>query len=335
MRKKMSKRAIDRWQRLQSTGAGDGVIEVPSIDSRISTGYGTVRYAIGTEGQPRLLVPIGFLSSPRGLTSTSKLSVSAEHFNISGRRTTFIDIMCMDRSLDIVFAELAEEVLRRIEDGLAPQVAVAESIEDFRELLREEHHQISDSIILGVVGELEVLRRIAVYSPEVLVTWVGPFEQRHDFRRGCEALEVKTSGRADATLVSINGIEQLAAPANGTLHLVHVRLERVEGGSITVGSLFDSLLELGCEKRQLKNSLAALECDDPYSQKWNRLAFSPEGLSCYQIVEGFPRIVGSSFLAGILPAGLSAVEYRLDLAHTHEFMVSESATEKVFARIAR
>ena len=32
----MSKRAIERWKRLKETGSGDGVIEVPSIDSGIA-----------------------------------------------------------------------------------------------------------------------------------------------------------------------------------------------------------------------------------------------------------------------------------------------------------
>lgn len=41
---------IDRWKRLKKAGAGDGVIEVPSIDSGISTGFGNVRYAIGPHG---------------------------------------------------------------------------------------------------------------------------------------------------------------------------------------------------------------------------------------------------------------------------------------------
>src|SRR5690606_6569277 len=131
----------------------------------------------------------------------------------------------------------------------------------------------------------------------------------------------KTSGRADATMVSIHGLEQLAAPTGGCLHLVHVRLERVGAGSLGVGTIFDELLELGCNKRLLMNALAALSCDDPYADEWNRLTFSLEGLSCYQVDERFPRIVSSSFHSGVLPSGLSSIEYKVDLVCAHKLML--------------
>ena len=330
----MSKRALERWRRLKSTGTGDGVIEVPSIDSGVDTGYGHARYALGDQGQPRLLVPIGWMVMDGEQVSTSKLLVTLSRFDVRGAAMIFLDVMCLDRGLDSVFAELAEEILRRIDEGAAPVAAVTEAIEDFRELLREERRQVTDSIIQGVVGELEVLRRLATYNQKALATWVGPYEQRHDFRRGSEALEVKTSGRADATLVSIHGIEQLAAPTDGSLHLVHVQLERVGGGHLTIGSVFNDLIELGCDTRGLAESLAVLGCNDPHAEEWNRLAFSLEGLTCYHIGESFPRIVNNSFQEGILPAGLSAIEYRLDLAHAHGFILAQGAAEKVFARIA-
>lgn len=57
----MNKRAIDRWRLLKISGKGDGILEVPSIDSGVETGFGTARYAIGAQGQPRLLVPVGGL----------------------------------------------------------------------------------------------------------------------------------------------------------------------------------------------------------------------------------------------------------------------------------
>ena len=331
----MSKRAIERWKRLKATGAGDGVIEIPSIDSGISTGFGTARYAIGAQGQPRLLIPIGALASTTGLSSSPKLVVTTSKFKVNGKGVLFIDIMCMDRALDVVFAELAEEVLRRIKEGHAPLKAITASINDFRELLKEGFRgDISDSTIQGLVGELEVMRRLANYNTDAVKTWTGPYELRHDFRRSLHALEVKTSGRSDATHVSIHGIDQLAPPATGTLHLAHVRLERVENGPLSVSSIFNSLIQLGADMNSLTKGLEALRCSDPHSEEWNRLTFTLEGLALYTVVDGFPRVIDSSFVTGSLPKGVSALEYQLDLGHAKPFELSILDCELAFKRIA-
>lgn len=331
----MSKRAIERWKRLKTSGVGDGVIEVPSIDSGIATGFGTARYAIGAQGQPRLLVPIGSMSSTKGLAATSKLLVTTSNFKVSGKGTLFIDIMSLDRSLDPVFAELAGEILRRIEDGSPPLNAVTAAIEDFRELLKEHSRvEIPDSNILGLVGELEVLRMLSTWCATAVETWTGPYELRHDFRRNVHALEVKTSGRSDAKKVSIHGIDQLATPANGTLLLTHVRLERGEGGPLSVGELFDGLIKLGADNGLLRKGLAALECTDPHAEEWNRLRFTLEGLTVYSVSDGFPRIIDSSFTIGALPQGISLLEYEVDLSHAQPFELPTIDCDIALKRIA-
>lgn len=331
----MSKRAIERWKRLNATGAGDGVIEVPSIDSGIATGFGTARYAIGAQGQPRLLIPVGGSANPRGLASTPKLLVTTSNFKVAGRGTLFLDVMCQDRALDLVFAELAEEILHRIQEGHAPLKAVTASIDDFRELLREKSRgEIPDCKIQGLVGELETLRRLATCNPAAVKAWTGPYDLRHDFRRNVHALEVKTSGRSDATRVSIHGIDQLAAPAGGTLHLAHIRVELVEDGPLSVSRLFDSLLKLGTDEGTLKAGLEAIECSDPHAEEWNRLSYTLEGLNVYSVTDGFPRIVASSFSAGFLPQGISTLDYQVDLSHAKTFELSTADCEIVFKRIA-
>ena len=331
----MSNRPIERWKRLRATGTGDGVIEVPSIDSGVSTGFGTARYAIGGQGQPRLLVPIGSMSSTKGLTSTAKLSVTTSSFKVSGKGTLFIDIMSLDRALDPVFAELAEDILRRIEDGNVPMVSVNAAIEDFRALLKEPSRaEVPDSKILGLVGELYILRMLTDFSLTAVEAWTGPYELRHDFRRHAHALEVKTSGRSDAKKVSIHGVDQLGAPAGGTLLLAHVRMERAEDGVLSVGELFNSLVKLGVDRGSLCHGLAALDCLDPHAEEWNRLSFTHEGLHVYSVDDGFPRIIGSSFTAGSLPQGVAAVGYEVDLDHAHPFELSATDYDFALRRIA-
>ncbi len=331
----MTKRAIERWKRLKATGSGDGVIEVPSIDSGIATGFGTARYAIGAQGEPRLLVPVGGRVAARGLTSTSKLLVTTSSYKVSNTNTLFIDIMCLDRTLDVVFAELADEILRRIKEGFSPLKAVTASIDDFRELLKEKAREdIPENKVQGLIGELEVMRRLVTHNHVATETWTGPFEFRHDFRRGVHALEVKTSGRSDTTRVSIHGIDQLAPPAGGTLYLAHICLERVENGQLSVGLVFDRLLKSGADRETLEKGLKALGCSDPHGEDWNRLSFDLEGLKVYRVSDGFPRIIDSSFAGEHLPAGISSLEYQIDLSHAKSFELSTNDLEIAFERIA-
>lgn len=312
----MNKRPLDRWRRLQTAGTGDGFIEIPSIDSGVETGFGSARYAIGSHGQPRLLVPIGHPESGGGLTSTPKLLVTVSNFNLAGKGIWFIDVMSLDRALDSVFSELVEEILRRIEDGSSPAIAVEDSICDFRTLLKEHYStDIADSKIIGLVGELEMLRKLSTHSVNAVKSWTGPYELRHDFRRDLHALEVKTSSRSDTTTVSIHGIDQLEPPFGGTLTLVHIRLERAEGGPLSISSVFNELIDLNVDTEALREALAISGCQDPYSEEWNRLAFTLEGFSAYSVRENFPRIISSSFTTGLVPSGVSGLEYRIDLNH--------------------
>lgn len=331
----MNKRAIERWRRLSAIGVSDGEIEVPSIDSGIATGFGTARYAIGAQGQPRLLIPISGNTKSIGPVSTPKLLVTTSNFKVAGKGTLFLDVLSQDRALDLVFAELAEEILRRIQEGHPPLKAVTASIDDFRELLTEKsHEEIPDYRIQGLVGELEILRRLSTFNPGAVKTWTGPHELRHDFRRDAHALEVKTSSRSDATRVSIHGIDQLTSPAGGTLQLAHIRIEPVTGGPLSVGRLFDSLVKLGADKETLKAGLEALECSDPHAEEWNRLSYTLEGLNIYSVTDGFPRIVASSFSTGCLPQGISTLNYQVDLSHVKPFELSTADCEIAFKRIA-
>ncbi|MBU9863739.1 hypothetical protein, partial [Rahnella aceris] len=120
----MKNRAIEQWSLLNKSGQGDGLIEVPSIDSGVETGFGAARYAIGPQGQQRLLIPIGAINLANEISSTSKIKVSFSNFKVVTKNIFFIDILNIDPALNSVFGELAEDILRRIEEGVSPVQAI-------------------------------------------------------------------------------------------------------------------------------------------------------------------------------------------------------------------
>ena len=330
----MTERPIAQWVRLRSTGTGDGAIEVPSLSSGVETGFGQVRLAIGPEGQPRLMVPCGAASSIKGGLSSDKLSVTMSRYDVAGRATRFIDVMCADRSLDAVFAELASEVVHRVASGDGAAEAVESTIADFRDLLRDAAgRDVPDHEIVGLVGELVVLRDLVTRSPNAIAAWTGPFDQRHDFRNGDRAIEVKTSSRADATSIHVSSIEQLSEPAGGSLLLVHLNVERAGNGELSVSALCDEILRLGVARQGLAEALAAMGCADHNATAWNRIRFSLEKTSGYRVGPGFPRVTAAQFPGHVLPDGILSVSYEVDLRAAVGFRVSDTELPGELAKV--
>lgn len=190
----MTDDALERWKRLRNDGSGDGFTEVPSLPSVIETGYGPIRYALGPQGQPRLLIPCAPATTHPEIKPAARLSVTLTQFSVSGRPVRFIDVTCLDRTLDRVFAELAGDILNRVRDGGVPGAAVTGAIRDFRDLLENiAPEEIAESVIMGLLGELMMMERLAGFSRRAANCWTGPYEQRHDFRQDLSAIEVKTS----------------------------------------------------------------------------------------------------------------------------------------------
>ncbi|MGY0556574.1 PD-(D/E)XK motif protein [Lysobacter sp. A421] len=319
------------WGRLRARVRDDGD-EVSTLVSPVDSGYGRVRYALGAYGEPRLLVPC---SSTIRLAAQEAQNLSLElvRLTIEGNSGIFIDLTCVDGRLESVFAELASEILKRLQAGASPSIAVTGGIRDFRDLLSQAHpNDVSDEVIAGLVGELFVLSRLCNEDVDALHAWTGPDAERHDFRRARHAIEVKTSLRADRKVVSIHGIEQLSAPSDGTLVLFHVRIERTASGLLSVGKLVDDLIALGIHEPTLRTRLGELGCHDHHANEWNRRSFNLEGVSAYNVGPGFPAITREAFAAGKPPSGLTNIAYDVDLQFAAAFELDDDGVDGVIER---
>lgn len=305
------------WNRLRKN-IRDEAAEVPTVASEVETGFGPMRFAIGPQGEPRFLVPCGQgtrLAEP----GARNLKVVLNRLQFEGVSTLFVDVTCLNTALESVFAELSNEIIKRLRAGMSPALAVTGGIGDFRDLLRDvPQSAVSDEAIGGLIGELLVLRRLCTEDLDAVKSWTGPISQRHDFRRGSNAVEVKTSLRSDRRTVTVHGIDQLSAPTGGSLTLFHVRIERTDGGALSISKLVSDLVSMGVDRVPLNTALRALSCEDPTAPDWNRMTFDLEGMTTYAVTSGFPAITRDQFDDGI-PPGLSNVRYdvNLDLATAH------------------
>jgi hypothetical protein len=327
----MSEGPLESWRRLRSSGVGDGVIEVPSFPTDVSSGYGQIRFALGSDQEPRLLVPIAVGSPLPDIGRTGHLTVGVVRFVVQGKGVSFLDLKCTERSLDTVFSELVIAVMNRIAAGSAPGHSVQETVTEFRDLLGQSiRREVPDASIYGLVGELVVLNELTKIDPDAVLSWVGPFEERHDFRRGLHALEVKTSSRSDAGQVSISSVDQLAEPTGGSLNLIHVKLERSENGSLSVGVLYDELVARTTQRKRFEDAMSAVGCSAGGRDDWNRLSFNLEGFSGYQVVDGFPRVSTRNFIGNTIPNGILKVQYVINLNVADRFRLTPPQLKDAF-----
>lgn len=308
-----------RWNVLRAGHIdGDG-LGIPSRPLGATTKAGPIRLAIGSGGEARLLVPLVTGEKIGALETGSALKIGLTTLTHGQRAIRFLDVICMSPDLEAVFGEVVDDIVRRLADRKDGVAAVAGALDDFRELLvPPAGREMDRSRVVGLVAELVVLNRLLDISPSAWRCWRGPAGDRHDFRARDVSLEVKASLGAGAREVTINGIDQLEPPAGGSLHLAHLVLEAVEGGLLTVASLGDRALLRADDPAGLRALLAAVGCTDVHDAAWNRFAFRAEAERLYRVGPGLPRIVPSSFVGGMIPAGIVDATYRIDLGHASD-----------------
>lgn len=327
--------STERWQRLRHGGHEASGLEIPTLDTGVSTGFGTVRWALGTSGEPRLLLPLRQSEMVRDLEVSDSLRISTATYHLAGNPIRFLDVSCTATTLEAVFGEVADEIIRRIRAGEIALAACRTTLDDFRTLLTDTSPDIAREKITGLVGELIVLRQLLMLDSRAWLLWRGPLMERHDFSGDLLSLEVKTTSRVSSRSVRIAAIDQLQEPAGGELVLCLCLLEPVSGGDLSIFGLVSEVLQLASEPLKVRQLLAGMECPDPEAAEWNRLQFRFEGQVAYSVESGFPRIVPSTLIGGKLPAGLDDVSYSLDLTSASAFEIGEERFASHLGRMIR
>lgn len=316
----------DAWALLRAGKGEASDLQAPTLRTDISTPAGPVRYALGNFGEARILVPVPPATGSSILAGTRFLKVIFSNYLHAGRSSRFVDLTCLSRNLELVFGEVVEEILTRIAGGMDGLEAAATTISDFRELLeRNQSSVVTETEIVGLVGELFYLNRLLACAPSGWKAWRGPAGDRHDFRNGNLSLEVKTTSQADNSVITIHGTDQLLPPSGGTLHLLHLTLEAVAGGLLSISSLGRSALAKADDPVALTRLISSAGCSNVDDPAWNATAYRLENENLYEVGDGFPRIVPQTMANGSVPAGVSDVVYKVDLACAQEHRLAERA----------
>ena len=321
-----------QWELLKAVPSRAG--ELRAATTGVTVASGEVMIALDSAQRRHLLVPVAVPEDVRCDSRGSGCRVSArELLGYGGLH--FADLECLNREASEVFGLLADDVLRRIEDGAAPSGAVcAEALDDWRGLLGGSGgRHPGPSEMLGLFGELWILRRLVQISPAALQSWLGPLGAPHDFSFGRSALEVKTTSSATGTACQIHGLKQLTPPQEAKLYLALVRVEQRPGLGETIVDLLLQLQQMGVNHAGLVDRLDALRYRDAESEPYAGRQWSPVEFSIWPVTVDFPSITPATFPNGTVPSGIISVNYVLDLAFAGPAL-DEAEREAVLGALA-
>lgn len=322
--------AKETWTVLRMGGYDSGGLEIPTISTGISTPAGPVRLALGPNGEPRVLLPLKDREAPATPTALASIAIGISALTHNGRPSRFLDLTCLSHDLETVFGEVVDEMLARITAGASCVSAANSTIEDFRSLLmRTSGREVEVTTVAGLIGELLILNRLLDRASSSWRAWRGPTGDRHDFRTGSTSLEVKTTLRSSTPVITIHGLEQLEPPSGGSLHLIRLVLEPVNGGILSISSLARGALNKADDPERLRGLISAIGCDDFDAPDWNHHSFRLESETVYEVRPGFPRLTSSMLTTRTVPAGVSGVSYQIDLSLATPFILSPDAFSKI------
>lgn len=210
------------------------------------------------------------------------------------------------------------EQLRPITHPQSALDVISSTLTSWSRAFSQESTQMSFQEMLGLVGELVVLRELvswrgSVTEDETVSWWRGPYGEAHDFAiPGGPGIEVKCSvSRIDE--VHIANEHQLDS-AMRPLFLCRVRVDHAREatiGSLTLPQLYNQVrATIGSDSARSAlddtASMAGFSTEDP---ALDDVHFTIRGTDLFEVREGFPRLTPTD-----LPLGISRVAYTLSAA---------------------
>ena len=183
-------------------------------------------------------------------------------------------------------------------------------LDAWRLFLRTVADGLRRSEVIGLIGELRVLREFVEADSRLFSTWKAPDDAIHDLENRGHALEVKATLGAGSR-VTISGLDQLDEAGLELLDLVHVRLyETPEGECVDdiTGTIMAHLPD-DRTRRLFENALLrrGLSPDDRRARTGIRTGL--QQVVAYRVTDQFPRIVRVD-----VPPAIPEASYAVELA---------------------
>jgi hypothetical protein len=269
-----------------------------------------------------LLLPVSSEELRKKLPEAEGLVMEyAQYKGTSSATGFFLQVSSRDKQLESVFLDLVENICGRIRNGEGGHSALAEAIDEFRNLLTRSRHAVEKSRILGLMGELIFLSKALDCNSESVDFWTGPTGARRDFLFPQAAVEIKTTQQSMGRNVTIHSLAQLATDDAESLFVMFYRLEEDPGKGTSVSELVQAIKLRLDSVDDFEEKLELIGYSAACADAWDAFRWTLLEAQSYQVCDGFPRVIVTSFPDG-LPLGVSQVNYQLDLDQAKEYRVS-------------
>jgi hypothetical protein len=322
------------WELITPPEKGEINFEARQVDA-VNTPSGSPLLTIDIDHHRHLLIPIDHDCKVTIDKQSAGVHILVNQWGDEEKRRRFIDVVCIKSHLDSLFDIIVFEILKGLETTTEDPGKICRNIlSRWRELLRPEPSGIPDkATIVGVIGELMLLRDLVKLDPSSVDIWTGPNKGRYDFSSNMVALEVKTTLQRSGLIVTIHGLSQLDPPPNGILYLSVFRLEETPRVGETISSLIRDITACGCEKVELLKKLVLLGIYPDLIDRCDDYRFSLSEQITYVADDSFPKISANSFKQDALPAQIVSLNYQLDLTSSPPSAMPREHVDDVYRRL--
>ena len=299
------------------------------LNSGTSLPAGEILVATGANGHRHLLLPLPRRAAFAPDTSTRGVHITRRRLDTGDRVAEFVDVECRLRHLNPVFATLAQDMLNAVvATPSQPATACRVVLDRWREFLGSERSPLlPEDRLLGLIAELLVLRDVLAHDKDRrLDVWTGPSGAVHDLRRGAHAVEVKGTRLREGRFIEIHGIEQLAPPPKGTLHMAWFRFESDDSSPVSAPAAIRELRALGVDSIALMERLTLAGYDTSHSGDYEQRRYRIVESRLYVVDSAFPRVIPGSFPDGAAPPGVLKMRYTVDLSNEPPVPLDDTAT---------
>lgn len=295
-----------------------------------------VLLCITQDDNPGLLLRSPGESAPLPKPGCGRLVVKREQLLREGSQPdNYIRIECLEAGLETPFALLASRVVSHLSSGATPSKACMEAVLEFRRLVSRNGGLLpSEEEILGLAGELLLIRKLARANKSLWQGWNGPLGSARDYSWGTIDIEAKASRMAGDSKLTVNGLDQLEPEEGRELMIHHSVLSDNPTGVIHIPGLVDDIRELISDPEAFDDRLVTAGYLNEQRELWLEHRFTLHGSNLYRVRDDFPRIRKSDFPEGALPAGISKLRYDIMLSNCSDFRLSPSEEDALFAGLA-
>jgi hypothetical protein len=305
---------LDRiWSGLEETSpSSERALRV--AETPVETADGALAVAVDHEGHRHVLVPVRSHHKTRGGIDGPVLQLRRRPLMDTDSYQEFVDLACLRSDLNDVFTSLCADIVTAVQETpQAPVKALYQVIDRWKALFRSGGPLLGPEQMAGLFGELLVLKKLLHTDPSAHRLWRGPGRHRHDFGNGGHAVEVKSGVGREGRRVRIHGLEQLEAPAGGTLRLAWFKLERATGAGTGLVELIEQTMRLCDDESALLTLLAAAGYRAADAAHYSDVRFVVSEDRWYDVSADFPKLTGELLAEAGVSIQVREVDYTIDL----------------------